>query len=176
MKHSMTFLIIVLIITSCKIDNSKTNNMIDKFTWEVQLAGYDYQKLDEKGEITLENFISEFEKFPWIEQIESRNNIQQGSAPSLFVNDHKSSTCLWVSMAGDNKEYVYLIGYVYPKIVKDHYGLGKPKEINWVEIYLTDDAELVKRCFKMFFHRETDNLVRRIKKLEMYGEMESLQQ
>ena len=79
-------------------------------------------------------------------------------------------------MTGDKKEYVYLIGYVCPKTVKDHYGLGKPKEINWVEIYLTDDAELVKRCFKMFFHRETDNLVRRIKKLEMYGEMESLQQ
>ena len=38
--------------------------MNDKFTWNVQLAGYDFNKYDEKGETTLENFISEFDKFP----------------------------------------------------------------------------------------------------------------
>ena len=79
-------------------------------------------------------------------------------------------------MTGDKKEYVYLIGYVYKKTVKDYYGPGNPKEINWVEIYLTDDAELVKRCYNLFFHRETVKLVKRLKKLEMYGEAESLQQ
>ncbi|MDT3367660.1 MAG: hypothetical protein LIR40_03315 [Bacteroidota bacterium] len=176
MKYTLTFLTIVLMITSCNVENSKTNNIVDKFTWEVQLAGYDYEKLDEKGEIRLEDFILEFEKFPWIEQIESRNKIQEGCSPSLFVNDHKSSTCLWVSMTGDKKEYVYLIGYVYKKTVKDYYGPGNPKEINWVEIYLTDDAELVKRCYNLFFHRETVKLVKRLKKLKMYGEAESLQQ
>ena len=76
-------------------------------------------------------------------------------------------------MAGDKNEHGYLIGYVYPKTVKGFFGLGKPKEKRWVEIYLTQDSDLVKKCFTMFINRETDNLVTTIKKLEKYGEMEA---
>jgi hypothetical protein len=173
MKFTMIFLTIVLMITSCKIDNSKTNNMTDKFTWNVQLAGYYFKKYDEKGETSLENFISEFDKFPWIEQLENYKNIQQGCSPTLSVKDHKTSTDFWVSMAGDKNEHGYLIGYVYSKTIKGFFGLGKPKDTKWVEIYLTQDTDLVKKCFTMFFKRETDNLVSTIKKLEKYGEMEA---
>ena len=173
MKHTMTILTVILMITSCKIDNSKTTTMTDKFTWNVQLAGYDFKKYDEKGETTLDNFISEFEKFPWIEQLESYKNIQQGCSPTLSVKDHKTATDFWVSMASDKNEHGYLIGYVYTKTVKGLFGLGKPKEKRWVEIYLTQDTELVKKYFTMFFNRETDNLVSTIKKLEKYGEMEA---
>jgi hypothetical protein len=147
--------------------------MTDKFTWNVQLAGYDFNKYDEKGETTLENFISEFDKFPWIEQIETANKIKKGSAPTLSVKDLKTQTDFWVSMAGDKNEHGYLIGYVHPKTVKGFFGLGKPQEKRWVEIYLTQDNDLVKKCFTMFFNRDTDNFVLTIKKLEKYGEMEA---
>ena len=173
MKYTIAFLTIVLLNTSCKIDNSKTNIMTDKFTWNVQLAGYDFKRYDEKGETGLENFILEFDKFPWIEQLESHKNIQQGCSPTLSVKDHKTSTDFWVSMSGDKNEHGYLIGYVYPKTVKGFLGLGKPKEKRWVAIYLTQDTDLVKECFAMFFNRETDNLVSIIAKLEKYGEMEA---
>lgn len=150
MKHVMTILTLILMITSCKTDNKKTNEMNDKFTWNVQLAGCDFNKYDEKGETTLENFISEFDKFPWIEQLESYKNIQQGCSPTLSVKDHKTATDFWVSMAGDKNEHGYLIGYVYPKTVKGFFGLGKPKEKRWVEIYLTQDSDLVKNALQCF--------------------------
>jgi hypothetical protein len=76
-------------------------------------------------------------------------------------------------MPGDKNDNGYVIGYVYPKTVKGFFGLGKPKEKRWVEIYLTKDNKLVKKCFEMFFSRETDSLVSTIKKLELYGEMEA---
>lgn len=172
MKRIMTFLTIILMIFSCKTDNSKTNNMTDKFTWNVQLAGYDFNKYDDKGEITLENFILEFDKFPWIEQIEAANKIKKGSAPTLSVKDLKTITDFWVSMAGDKNNHRYLIGYVHPKTVKRFFGFGKPHAKRWVEIYLTQDNDLVKKCFTMFFNRDTDNLVSTIKKLQKFGEME----
>jgi hypothetical protein len=40
-----------------------TNGKKD-FTWNVQLAGYDFDKYDEKGEINFKDLISEFDKFP----------------------------------------------------------------------------------------------------------------
>jgi hypothetical protein len=169
----MTILTVILTVTSCKIDNKKTNDMTEKFTWNVQLAGYEFNKYDEKGETNLANFISEFDKFPWIEQLESYKIIQQGCSPTLSVKDHKTSTDFWVSMVGNKNEHGYLIGYVYPKTVKGFFGLGKPKEKRWLEIYVTQDTDLVKKCFEMFFNRETDNLVSTIKKLEKYGEMEA---
>jgi len=150
--------------------------MTAKFTWNAQLAGYDFTKYDEKGETNFENFINEFDKFPWIEQLENYQKIQKGCSPTLSVKDHKSGTDFWVSMSGDKNEHGYLIGYVYPKTIKGFFGLGKSKEKRWVEIYLTQDIELVRKCFKMFFNRETENLVSTIKKLEKYGEMEAQNQ
>jgi len=147
--------------------------MNDKFTWNVQLAGYDFNKYDEKGETTLDNFINEFDKFPWIEQIETANKIQKGCAPTLSVKDLKTGTDFWVSMAGDKDEHGYLIGYVFPKAVKGFFGLGKLKEKRWVEIYLTQDNDLVKKCFTMFFNHDTNNLISTINKLEKYGEMKA---
>jgi hypothetical protein len=173
MKLTITLLTIVFMITSCQTYNTKNDDMIDKFTWNVQLAGYDYNKYDEKGETDLENFIKEFDEFPWIEQLESYKNIQQGCSPTLSVKDHKTGTDFWVSMAGDKDEHGYLIGYVYPKSIKGFFGIGKPRAKRWVEIYLTHDTELVKKCFAMFFNQETDNLVTTIRKLEKYGEMEA---
>jgi hypothetical protein len=41
----------------------------DIFKWSVQLAGYDDDRADQKGEIDYGNFTAEFRKFPWIEHI-----------------------------------------------------------------------------------------------------------
>lgn len=162
----------VLMISSCKTNSTKTNDIIDKFTWNIQYAGYDFNKYDEKGETSLENFNVEFDKFPWNEQLEIAKKNKQGCSPTLSVKDLKTTTAFWVSMAGDKNDHGYLIGYVYHKTKKGFLGLGKSKETTWVDIYLTRDTQLVKKCFKMFFNRETYNLISTIKKLEKYGNME----
>ena len=155
------------------MNNKNEDIMEDKFTWNVQLAGYDYDKYDEKGQIALEKFLVEFDNFPWIEQLENYKRIQKGCSPTLSVKDCKTGTEFWVSMAGDKNENGYLIGYVYPKMIKGFFGFGKLKERRWLEIYLTQNTEDVKLCFTLFFNRETDKLIAMIKKLEKYGEMEA---
>ena len=174
MRNILTGLIVLfLLITSCSSRDNKSDNMTEKFTWNAQLAGYDFKRYDEKGETNFEYFISEFDKFPWIEQLENYQKIQQGCSPTLSVEDHKTGTNFWVSMSGDKNDNGYVIGYVYPKTVKGFLGLGKPKGKRWVEIYLTKDKKLVKKCFEMFFNRESGSLVSTIKKLELYDEMEA---
>jgi hypothetical protein len=145
----------------------------DKFTWNVQLAGYDYSKADQKGETNFDGFIEEFENFPWMEQLDSYQKIQSGCSPTMTVKDLKTGKDFWVSMGGDRNEHGYLIGYIYPKEKKGLFGLGKPKTIRWLEIYLTEDKDLVKNCFKLFFDRRHDQLENMIRKLEEYGQMEA---
>ncbi|WP_418509685.1 hypothetical protein [Corallibacter sp.] len=145
----------------------------DKFTWNVQLAGYDYSKADQKGETKFDEFIEEFENFPWMEQLDSYQKIQSGCSPTMSVKDLKTGKDFWVSMGGDRNEHGYLIGYIYPKEKKGLFGFGKPKTIRWLEIYLTEDQDLVKNCFKLFFNRNHDQFESKIRKLEEYGQMEA---
>jgi hypothetical protein len=147
--------------------------MNDKFTWNIQLAGYDFNHSDEKGEINFEKFVKEFDNFPWIEQLESFQKIQKGCSATISVRDHKTELDFWVSIAGDIKKHAFLIGFVYPKEVKGILGLGKPKTIKWLEIHITEDQDVVKSCFGLFFERKRDDLVTSISKLEKFGEMKA---
>ena len=149
-----------------------TNEKKD-FTWNVQLAGYDFDKYDEKGEIDFNDFISEFDKFPWIEQVEKRNNINSGCSATLSVKDEKNEKSIWVSIMGDKKDNTFLVGYVYPKTKRGLFGLGKEKQIKWLEIYVAENSQKVKKCFEYFFQRDFNNLENTLQKMEKYGEMEA---
>lgn len=144
-----------------------------KFIWDVQLAGYDYDKYDQKGETVYNNFIEEFEKFPWLEQLDSYQQIQKGCSPTLSVKNKQTGKDFWVSMAGDRKDHGYLIGYIYPKEKKGFFGLGKPKAIRWLEIYATEDKQIVKDCFKLYFDHDFKKLEMTIRQLKEYGQMEA---
>ena len=164
---------IFLISCSNKNQEKSMTNGKNNYTWNVQLAGYDYEKYDEKGQTNYENFIAEFEKFPWIEQIESYQKIQKGSSATLSVNDKENKTSFWVSIMGDTKDNTFLVGYVYPKMKKSFFGLGKEKQINWLEIFIAKDNEQVKKCFRFYFSNELDKLQSELKTMEKYGEMEA---
>lgn len=166
---------LTMVLLSCSTD--KERNMTtgqDKFTWDVQLAGYDYSQVDQKGETNFDDFIEEFENFPWMQQLDSCQKIQSGCSPTMSVKDLKTGKVFWVSMCGDRNDNGYLIGYIYPKEKKGLFGFGKPKTIRWLEIYLTEDKELVKNCFKLFFDRRYDQLENTIRNLEEYAQMEAM--
>jgi hypothetical protein len=76
-------------------------------------------------------------------------------------------------MAGDRTYHGYLVGYVYPRIRKGLFGLGKPKTLTWVEIYLTEEKQLVKNYFKIYFDKDYDRLHYEIKKLDKFAEAEA---
>ena len=145
----------------------------DKFTWDIQLAGYDYKQYDQKGETDYSEFISEFDKFPWLEQLDSYQQIQKGCSPTLSVKDQGTGTSFWVSKSGERDNHSYLIGYVYPKEKKGLFGLGKAKEVKWLEIYLTEDTQLVRDCFKLYFDKDLSKLESKIRLLDKYDEMET---
>jgi hypothetical protein len=144
----------------------------DIFKWSVQLAGYDHNRSDQKGEIDYGNFINEFRKFPWIEQIETAIKLRDKCAPTLSVKDFKTGKDFWISMAGDRNDHGYLIGYIYPKEKKSFFGLGVIKTISWLEIFLTKDTEVVIALTKLFFERNYHQFETNIRKLAEFDQME----
>ncbi len=148
---------------------SETND----FTWNAQLAGYDYNRFDEKGKTNYIDFIAEFDKFPWIEQIEEYQKKPQGCSATLSVKDEKNKKSFWVSIMGDKTSNEFLVGYVYPKAKKGLFGIGKEKQIDWLKIFVAEDSEQVKKCFDYFFQRDYDKLLNTLHGMEKYGEMEA---
>jgi len=167
--------IIAVMLMSCSTNkNDDSATAPDKFTWSVQLAGYEHDRADQKGETDYANFIREFETFPWLEQLERYQQIQQGSSPTMTVKDLKTGKDFWVLMSGDRDAHGYLIGYTYPKEKKvEGIDSRKAESTRWLEVYLTSDPVSVKECFKRFFDRDYDKLEAKIKRLDPFGEMEA---
>ena len=162
-----------IFMLSCGAKNNKIMTNKDKITWDIQLSGYDYTQYDKRGEIDYFKFMDEFDKFPWLEQLDKQNKIQKGCSPTLSVNNETLNLGLWVSMAGDRNDNNYLIGYVYPKEKKGFLGLGKVKTVRWLEIYATRDKRMIKDCFKLFFENDFSKLESTIRQLDEFGQMEA---
>ncbi|PCI09822.1 MAG: hypothetical protein COB73_04615 [Flavobacteriaceae bacterium] len=156
-------------------DNSEEikENIESSFSWKVKMAGYELEKFDKKGKTDYNNFVSEFEKFPWMEQLDYLKKKPEGSSPRIEIKDLKTGKSFWVAMAGDRNDYTYLIGYVYPKEKKGMFGKGKGETIRWLEVYLTEDKKFVISSFILFFEGDYTNLEEKIRKLKEYGQMEA---
>jgi hypothetical protein len=141
------------------------------FTYNIQLAGYDYSQYDEKGEVDIQGFIKAIEQFPWMEQLEKYNQIQQGCSATISVTNLNTNNTLWVSIAGNRDSYNYLIGYIYPKATKGFLGLGKEKIKRWIDIYNVDDFVLIKNYFSVFFNGDEALLQEQISQEEKFQSM-----
>jgi hypothetical protein len=146
--------------------------MADQFTYNVQLAGYDYDRYDEKGAIYYDGFVRAFDQFPWREQIRASQRIGQGCSATISVTDHARNVDYWVSVAGD-AEPSFLLGIVYEKEVKGFLGFGKPRKTRWVEIYVAPSRESILNTFKLFFASQSDELMRTLRGFEKFDELEA---
>lgn len=148
--------------------------MEDKIIWNVQLAGYDHSQADSKGEINFDDFIKELDAFPWMDQIDKAADMSDKSAPTLTVQNFKDKKNFWISMAGVSfGEHGYIVGYVYPKLKKGLFGLGKEKEINWLEMRSSQDKMKVVKCVNCFFERNYDSLEQTLRQMDDFGQMEA---
>ena len=156
---------------SCSTPETKTElPMEDKFTWNVQLAGYDHSKADPKGETTLEDFIRELDSFPWMEQIDEAAEMPDKCSPTLTVKDLKSKKNFWISMAGTSTtEHGYILGYIYPKVKNGFLGLGKEKQTDWLEMRASQDKEKVVKCVNYFFKRNYESLNQTLRRMDDFG-------
>ena len=166
---------LIVMLVSCSTNNKdRMTTEQDKFTWNVQFAGYNHNQANEKGETNYKEFINEFDSFPWLDQIEKATQFPEKSAPTISIKDLKSGKDFWISMSGDRNSHGYIIGYVYPKEKKRFLGFSKPKQIRWLEMRLTEDKQAVQELIKTFFDRRYNKFEFEIRKLEDFGQMESL--
>ncbi len=145
-----------------------TNN----FTWNVQKAGYDFDQKDLKGNIHYQGFITEFEQFPWLDELKRVKEYPDKVSPTISVVDEKENRIFWVSIAGNQKEYEFIIGYIYPKKKRTFFGFGKEKKIKWLDMFTTKDTELIKSFFRLQFDREYEKLFSELNQLDKFGETE----
>lgn len=73
MRHRLSLIILTAILFSCNNTETPKMNQEDKFTWNIQMAGYDHNQADQKGETDYQNFQKAFDQFPWNEQIIKAN-------------------------------------------------------------------------------------------------------
>jgi hypothetical protein len=144
--------------------------MADSFSYNLQMAGYPFEKFDEKGKIDYPKFVEEFHNFPWMQQIGKANG---GSEPTISVKNLTNNTVFWVSIIGDQRRHAYLVGIVYSKEAKSFLGLGKAKTVRWVEIYVAEQATMVEKTFKTFFDGKHEELMNQLRQLEKFDEMEA---
>ncbi|MBK7290281.1 MAG: hypothetical protein IPI78_08635 [Chitinophagaceae bacterium] len=85
------------------------------FTYNIQLAGYPYEKFDEKGETNFKDFIQIFNSFPWLDQLDNYDKIKEGCSATISVKAIGDDNDFWVSIAGDREKYIFLLGFVYLK-------------------------------------------------------------
>lgn len=143
------------------------------FTYDVQLAGYPHEKFDAKGQTNYDHFTSEFEGFPWLEQVDKYHQLKDGCSATLSITATADNKSFWISIAGDTHNHFFLVGYVYLKTKTGLFGFGKEKTVKWVEIYEADDKEQIKILLRLFFDKEFSLLETKIRQLKKFDEMEA---
>ncbi|MEM7027262.1 MAG: hypothetical protein AAF410_03425 [Pseudomonadota bacterium] len=161
MKNFILFLLLLILPMITKAEN---------FIYDIQLAGYQFNQYDDKGNADLKIFMEEFRTFPWSEQVGKANG---GSEPTISVRNLSEKTVYWVSAAPHEEGHVYLLGIVYPKVKKSFFGLGKDKKIRWVEIYVDEDGSAVEDIASAFFDGNFESLMSQLSTLPKFAEMES---
>jgi hypothetical protein len=153
-------------VTSGEPNKHLTQQPSQQFTFNIQHGGSPFDKSENRGVIDYPAFLSAFDHYPWLDEIDKANADQNSSAPTLTVEYRASMKDLWVAMSGDRKDNGYLVGYA-------HYKMINGRSVKWLEIYLPDDKQKVKALFGMFFRKEFDSLEMELSKLEKFREMES---
>ena len=143
------------------------------FTYNIQLAGYPYEKFDEKGETDLVNFTHMFEAFPWLEQLDSYDKIKEGCSATISVKAINDDIDFWVSVAGNRDKYVFLIGIVYLKPRRGLLGFGKEKVVRWVDIFETETKEKIISLFSLFFDKKYEVLKSELSMLKKFESMKA---
>jgi len=142
----------------------------DKFTYDFHFADHVGQTVIDMGETDYQNFITAFNNFPWLDQLDMANRLKNTSA-TITVQDHLNMTDLWTSIAGDRNQYGYIIGYNFPKTIRGNL-FRKERTTRWIIMHATENKEKILYCYDLFFKRNTTILISELEQLDFYGETE----
>ena len=164
----MRNLILLFISIICTINVSANT-----FTYDIQQAGYAFEKYDQKGKATYSIFVKEFRDYPWKEQVGASKG---GSEPTISVKNKTINIDLFVSVVGKPDDFAYLVGIVKLKKFKPLVSTGKIKIVRWVSVYLTEQPSDVENIFKLFFNNQVIELNSNLEKLPLFIEQEAINQ
>lgn len=132
MKKVILVMSLLSILFGCKSNNKEdqsseksaprfSNN--GEFAYNKQYAHFSTNQVERKGEVTLEEFKSEFESFDWKQQL-TEANIQRTVSPSIGVRHNPTNYELGISVVGnDSTDYGFWIFF------------GKSGNMNSVEVF-----------------------------------------
>lgn len=158
------------VLTAVFLLFATTKVMAGSFIYDIQLAGYDFDQYDRKGEASYEIFLDEFRNFSWSQQL---GKTKDGSAPTITVRDPDGNTYYWVSAIGEPEEFEYLVGIVRPKTIRPLLGFGAAKEVQWLTIYVAQNQQTIEQTFKLYFDRDLEGLDQEFSKLSLFAEQEA---
>lgn len=139
--------------------------MTSSFTYEIQEAGYPFDKSDHMGDIGPEGFVEAFRSFPWSQHA---GRAQGGAEATISVNNINDGTTLFVSVMGDPLQYAHIIGIVFEKARPGWLGMFSRPPVRWVDLYVTDDPRLVESVFATFFSSSLSETVEQLERLDKY--------
>ena|GEM_PF-3163314 len=135
-----------------------------KFTHNIQYAGYAFDVRDDEGELSYDEFLALFKGFPWGAQMTLREKMEDGCSATISVIDEESSSTLWVSVRGDDKMPTYILGSIFIELS----AIDPSRSLEWKDLRLTDDSEIVAEAFKIFFRGDFSGLYEHTRKLESF--------
>ena len=135
------------------------------------MVGYPHEKWDDKGQINPEEFNDVFDAFPWMEQVDQYDQVKEGCSATISVCSNAHNKDLWVSIAGDNRKSIFLIGYVYQKARRRLFGFGKEEVVKWIDIYELADTNKIKELFQVFFALQFGILEAELHSLKKFDSM-----
>lgn len=146
--------------------------MSGRFTYNYQLAGYPFERYDDKGAVDYDTFVTAFECFPWGEQMRQRETMFSGCSATISVVDHEKRFDYWVSVLGDDEDPTFLLGAVYDKRVRKPFRFKRTRVVRWVEMRVAPSRASVLQTFGMFFADETEMLMRTFRSYRLLRQSE----
>ena len=144
------------------------------FTYNIQFAGYPFDKVDEMGQTNFKSFAETFDSFPWMDQLDEYQKLKEGCSATISVKNVNDENDFWISIAGERNANIFLVGLVYLKAKKGLFGFGKGKSVKWVDIFEIEDRDKIKFLFNLFFDNQIDKLQEELSMLTKFDSMEAV--
>lgn len=141
----------------------------NKLPWYIQYANYDLNQADKKEPITCDDFIKEFESFPWKGQLEKYQKDERGCSPTIAIYNTETNREFNITIFGEPDNIIYLVGNIVPRIRRQFYIFGKLINYRWLDIYITEEYVDLRQCIKCFFDCDYHQLGDKLIKLDKYS-------
>lgn len=126
------------------------------FSYAIQKVGFDFDEVEQQGEIDLPGFMNAINTFAWRAQLQQWDEDQDGPLPTLVLQCEPEQRQLWISALGKELGDDFQLQSVSCQMRKSLF--GKPKQERNVAIFNVHERSTLKQLCALFFQREFEAL------------------